>query len=69
MNNDIYWSHVCMSSMKSRNEKTFEYGLHHIINSSRKQTLRQIYDQFMNNDSKIIEVVNKYHSPIPVVVA
>lgn len=67
--NDIYWSHVCFTSMKSRNERTFEYGLSHINDKSRIKQLRSIYEQFINEDPKTIKILNEQYKRIPIIIA
>lgn len=69
MNGDIYWSHVCISSLKANNVKTFEYGLSFIVDLKRKQTLKNIFKQYNNNEPKIMNIINNFHSSVPVIVA
>ena len=67
--NDIYWSIVCIRSIKSNNAGTFNYALHHIEDNERVDKLKHIYDSYNNGNETIIQRVNDYKVCVPVVVA
>ena len=64
---DIYWTHVCISSLKYNDSGTFFYGFHHIHNPKRKRILVEIKVKFIRKDEEIIQTLNKYNC-IPIIV-
>ena len=69
LNGDIYWSHACLSSLKSRNYNMFNYALFMINDEMRKNKLEDICQKVKNNHTETIKLLNKFESRVPVVVA
>ena len=67
--NDLYWSAVCIQSIKSGNENTFHYAIHKIYDSSRIQTLHNIRTLYNTGDEQTRKIINNYKHLMPVIIA
>ena len=67
--NDIYWTVVCIQSLKSRNDGTFNYALYHIIDKSRAETLKQIYALLIDGNERVRRTIDNYSTRMPIIVA
>lgn len=68
-NGDIYWSHACLSSLKSRNYNTFNYALFMIKDELRKNKLKDICERVRNNHTETLDLLDKFKSHVPVIIA
>ena len=67
---EIYWSNVCLASIKSNKPSTFEYGLSFIDDADRKKRLREIKKLYESNDPDTRKIVDvQYTHTIPVIIS
>lgn len=70
MNNDIYWTTICLKGLKMCDESIFDYSLSYIIDDERKKKLMNIKALVGNEDVETCDVLNKLTlDDIPIIVA
>ena len=66
---DIYWTHACLTAIKSKNDNMFDYAMFKINNIERKNKLSYIKSMYELNDNQVVNTLNNFKSKIPVVIA
>ena len=66
---DLYWSNVCIMSLKHNHDKTFEYAVYQIEDVDRKSKILDIREKWLNGDEHVRQVVNGFSVELPVVIA
>ena len=63
MNSDIYWSNACINALKYNDLRVFHYSIQFIIDITRKEKLKQIYEKVISKDLPTICTLEKYSCP------
>lgn len=57
---DIYWSHVCINALKTKDLNLFHYGLYFIEDIDRQIKLIELCEKVIAKDDETLNILNNY---------